>query len=130
MTISAIIIFVFFCIYVGSCFVACGKLFNSLFGLDYIQMMIFAALVVFVYTLLGGYLSVCTTDLIQSILMCTALVVVFLGTIISVGGVEQVASILSDIPGFLSFNSSANPLQDGSFAQPTDASFAIFSGLA
>lgn len=130
MTISALIIFVFFCIYVGSCFVACGKLFNSLFGLDYIHMMIFAALVVFLYTLLGGYLSVCTTDLIQSILMCLALVVVFVGTIVSVGGIENAVSILNDIPGFLSWNTSANPLDNGGFSQPQDASFAILSGLA
>ena len=34
-TVAALIIMVFFCVYVGSCFVTCGKLFATLFGLDY-----------------------------------------------------------------------------------------------
>lgn len=122
MTISAIIIFVFFSIYVGSCFVTCGKLFNTLFGIDYILMMILAAIIVFAYTFMGGYLSVCTTDLIQGILMCCALCVIFVGSICSVGGVENVANALRDIPGFLSMLQNAVPLKDGSFADPESIS--------
>ena len=34
MTISALVILLFFSIYVGSCFVTCGKLFATLFGID------------------------------------------------------------------------------------------------
>lgn len=116
MTISAIIIFVFFCVYVGSCFVTCGKLFHSLFGVDYITMMIIAAMIVFVYTFFGGYLSVCTTDLIQSILMCCALIVIFVGSVCSVGGVENVANALKDIPGFVSMLESAVPNADATFS--------------
>ena len=72
MSVAAVIILLFFCIYCGSCFVTCGKLFSTLFGLDYTTMMILGALVVFVYTFVGGYLSVCTTDLIQgSIMICS-----------------------------------------------------------
>ncbi len=81
MTISALIIFVFFCIYVASCFVSCGKLFNTLFDVDYVTWMIIAAIIVFAYTFIGGYLSVCTTDMIQGILMCIALIVIFIGSI-------------------------------------------------
>ena len=40
-TIAAIIILIFFCVYCGSCFVTCGRLFNSLFGWDYAVMMAF-----------------------------------------------------------------------------------------
>ena len=65
-SVAASIILPFFCIYCGSCFVTCGKLFATLFGLDgSTTMTILGALVVFVYTFVGGYLSVCTTDLIQ-----------------------------------------------------------------
>ena len=43
----------------GSCFVTCGKLFATLFGLDYATMMVLGALVVFLYTFVGGgYLAV------------------------------------------------------------------------
>ena len=46
-TIAAIIILIFFCVYCGSCFVTCGRLFNSLFGWDYSTMMVFGAVIVF-----------------------------------------------------------------------------------
>ena len=81
MTIAAVIILLFFSIYVGSCFVTCGKLFATLFGLDYATMMVLGALVVFLYTFVGGYLAVSTTDLIQGTIMICALVIVFVGSV-------------------------------------------------
>lgn len=101
-TIAALIILIFFCVYVGSCFVTCGKLFNTLFGLDYLPMMCLGAIIVFLYTLIGGYLSVVTTDFVQGLLMFFALVVVLIGSITMAGGVDNVAAVLSDFPGFLS----------------------------
>ncbi len=44
-----------------------------LFGWDYATMMCVGAIIVFLYTFMGGYLSVCTTDLIQGTLMFFAL---------------------------------------------------------
>ena len=82
-TIAAVIILVFFSVYVGSCFVTVGKLFATLFGFDYHVMMIIGAVVVFVYTVVGGYLSVVMTDFIQGMLMFFALAVVFIGTVAS-----------------------------------------------
>lgn len=108
-TISALIILMFFCIYVGSCFVSCGKLFHTLFGLDYATMMVLAAIIVFLYTLVGGYLSVVTTDFIQGCIMFFALAVVFIGAVVSAGGVENTVSFLQSIPGFLSGTQIAVP---------------------
>ena len=102
MTIAALIILLFFCIYTGSCFVTCGKLFSTLFGLDYSTMMVVGALVVFLYTFVGGYLSVCTTDFFQGMLMFFALAIVFIGSVAMAGGVDATVSALRDIPGFLS----------------------------
>ena len=45
--------------------------------------MIIGAVVVFVYTVVGGYLSVVMTDFIQGMLMFFALAVVFIGTVAS-----------------------------------------------
>ena len=81
MTIAAVIILLFFTIYTASCFVTVGKLFATLFGWDYGVMMVIGAIIVFLYTFMGGYLSVCTTDLIQGMLMFFALAVVFIGTV-------------------------------------------------
>lgn len=101
-TVAALIILVFFCVYVGSCFVTCGKLFNTLFGLDYLTMMCLGAIIVFLYTLIGGYLSVVATDFVQGCLMFFALAVVLIGSVTWAAGVENVVAVLNDIPGFLS----------------------------
>ena len=108
-TVAAVIILIFFCVYCGSCFVTCGKLFNSLFGWDYSVMMVFGALIVFLYTMVGGYLSVVATDFVQGCLMFCALAVVMLGSITMAGGVENTVAFLSDIPGYLSMTTMSTP---------------------
>ena len=108
-TIAAIIILIFFCVYCGSCFVTCGRLFNTLFGWDYSMMMVFGAIIVFLYTMVGGYLSVVATDFVQGTLMFFALLVVVIGSITMVGGIDNTVAFLSDIPGFLSMTSIATP---------------------
>ena len=116
-TVAAIIILIFFCVYVGSCFVTCGRLFNTLLGIDYVTMMIFGAIIVFLYTLVGGYLSVVATDFFQGCLMFFALAVVVIGTITWAGGLDNVVAFLRDIPGFLSMTSTATPELDANGLQ-------------
>ena len=125
-TIAAIIIFIFFSIYVGSCFVTVGKLFNMLFGINYLTMVILGAFIVFLYTLLGGYLSVCVTDFIQGLLMFAALAIVLVGTIAWAGGVENAANFLKDIPGFLSATESASPILTVTGEQMQEAGVPFF----
>ncbi len=77
--VSAIIIAVFFAVYTASAFSSGAKLFATLFGTDenysqvYFIGLIIAAVVILVYTLLGGFRAVCTTDLIQGMLMLVAI---------------------------------------------------------
>ena len=75
-TLSAIVILGFFTIYAGSGLVACGKLFNVMFGLKYEIAVLIGMAVVLLYTILGGYLAVCWTDLIQGALMFFAIIIV------------------------------------------------------
>ena len=126
MTIAALIILLFFCIYVGSCFVTCGKLFATLFGLDYATMMVLGALIVFLYTFVGGYLSVCTTDLIQGSIMICALVIVFVGSVASAGGIDNTVAFLQSIPGFLSGTEIASPILDAQGKQVIEDSQPLF----
>ena len=74
--IAALVIIVFFIPYTASGFNACGTLFSSLFGVDYFTAMIISAVVIVLYTALGGFLAASTTDLIQSIIMTIALIIV------------------------------------------------------
>ena len=52
---GAVIIIVFFVPYTASGFAACGKLFHSLFGVDYMVAMLVSALIIVGYTILGGF---------------------------------------------------------------------------
>ncbi len=98
--ISALVIAVFFVPYTGSGFAACGKLFATLFNADYHMAMIISAIVILVYTTLGGFLAASTTDFIQSIVMTIALVVVLAFGITSAGGFANVIDNAKSLPGY------------------------------
>ena len=100
--VSAIIIVIFFIPYTASGFAACGKLFNSLFGVNYMAAMILSATIIVLYCTLGGFLAVSTTDFIQSITMSVALLVVIIFGISSAGGVNTVLENAKALPGYLS----------------------------
>lgn len=74
--VCAIIIFVFFLIYTASGFNAAAKLLESTFGVDYRLGLTIGALVIMVYTFLGGYFAVVWTDFLQGMLMFVALLIV------------------------------------------------------
>lgn len=75
-TISAFFILLFFLFYTSSGLVAGGKLFETVFGLDYSIAVIVGTICVVSYTLFGGFLAVSWTDLVQGLLMSAALVIV------------------------------------------------------
>ena len=98
--ISALFIVVFFIPYTASGFAACGKLFSSLFGMDYVLAMVLSAAVIVIYCTLGGFLAASTTDFLQSIVMTIALVVVVgLGEAL-VNGFGNVFANVSSLNGF------------------------------
>lgn len=74
--ISSITIVVFFLVYTASALAAGGKLFHSVFGLDYKIALTIGAAVILAYTFMGGFLAVCVTDFIQGNLMLIGLLVV------------------------------------------------------
>ncbi len=99
--IAAVMILVFFVPYTASGFKAVGTLFNSLFGVDYHVAMLIGAVVIIGYTVLGGFMAVSTTDLIQSIFMSIALVVIVFFGIHQAGGLSTVAENARALPGYL-----------------------------
>ena len=92
MCISAIIILVFFIPYTASGFKAIGTLFSSLFGTDYHIAMIVGAVVIVGYTVMGGFMAVSTTDLIQSVVMSISLIVIVFYGIHMAGGWSEVVN--------------------------------------
>lgn len=99
---AAIMIIIFFIPYTASGFAACGKLFSSLFGADYVAAMIISAIVIVGYTAAGGFLAASTTDFIQSIIMTIAIVFVLVFSTISAGGIDAVMENAKALPGYLS----------------------------
>jgi len=109
-TVGALMIIVFFVPYVASGFSACGKLFNSLFGFDYMTTMIISAIVIVAYCATGGFMAASVTSLVQAIVMTVALVIVLIYGIGSAGGWGVVVENAKSIPGYLSFTSSTSIL--------------------
>lgn len=108
MCISALIILIFFVPYVASGLAAVGKLFNSLFGWDYMMAVIIGAIVIISYTSVGGFNAVATMDLIQSIIMTAALTIIVVFGVVQAGGMGAVIEHASTLPGFLNFGQTYN----------------------
>lgn len=102
--VSALIIIVFFVPYTASGFSACGKLFSTIFGVNYVTAMLVSAVIIVLYTTLGGFLAASTTDFIQSIIMTVALVGVLGFGIYNAGGVGQVIDNAKSLEGYFSLN--------------------------
>ena len=84
--ISSIFIIIFFAVYAASQFAAGGKLFHSIFGIDYTVAMLIGAAIVVIYTFVGGFKAVCLTDTIQACLMFFALLIVPIIALILISG--------------------------------------------
>ena len=107
-TIGALVIIIFFVPYTASGFAACGKLFNSLFGFDYMPAMIISAAVIVAYCATGGFMAASVTSLIQGFVMTIALIIVLVFGINVAGGWSAVVENAKAIPGYLSFSSSTD----------------------
>lgn len=118
---GSLFILVFFAVYAGSCFVTFGKLFSTLFGMQYQIVMIIGALIVIVYTFLGGFLAESATDFMQGIVMIVALCCVLTVGVIAAGGIPAILNNIKSIPGFLNFFGIAQPQLTAEGIQQLDA---------
>lgn len=95
--VSAFFILLFFLLYTGSGLVAGGKLFESVFGLPYVWAVAAGASAILLYTVVGGFLAVSWTDVLQGLLMAAALVAVPVLAFSETGGLgpamEQIEAI-------------------------------------
>lgn len=121
--VSSMVIVIFFLVYTASALASGGKLFNSMFGIDYHVALTFGAVVILLYTFMGGFMAVCTTDFIQGTLMLIALLVIPIIAYLSFGGNmgEVLASTGVDSTSFM------NLMQEG--GSPITA-VSIISSLA
>jgi sodium/proline symporter len=95
--VSVVIIVLFMCSYVSAQFVAGGKTFAASFQIDPTTGIIITALIVLFYTMLGGFLAVSLTDMIQAIFMLFALIILPVITITAKGGLQLVVETLQQL---------------------------------
>jgi sodium/proline symporter len=95
-SISAVLILVFFIFYTSSGFVAAGRLFQTLFDLNYVPALFWGTIVMLAYTFLGGFLAVSWSDVLQGTLMFVALVLVAVLGMALVGGVDETMGALAE----------------------------------
>lgn len=87
--IAAFFVLLFFLFYTSSGLVAGGKLFETVFGMDYRIAVVVGTACIVSYTLFGGFLAVSWTDLVQGLLMAAALVLVPIIAVQSEGGFAE-----------------------------------------
>ncbi len=113
---------IFFLIYTSSGFVANGKLFTTVWGMEYEWAVILGAVLIVSYTFIGGFMAVCWTDFIQGIMMFFAILSVPTAAVWAIGGIEPTtASLMVNHADFF------DPFQHGD--QPTSMT-EIISSLA
>jgi sodium/proline symporter len=93
-SVSAIFILLFFVFYTSSGLVAGGKLFQSVFGLDYTWAVAVGTCAIVLYTAVGGFLAVSWTDLMQALLMLAALIAVPIMAINELGGIDTTFNLV------------------------------------
>lgn len=96
-TISALFILIFFLFYTSSGFVAGGKLFSTVFGLEYVTALTIGVFVIISYTFMGGFMAVCWTDFFQGMLMIFAITAVPLAAINKLGGISSTTDLIRTI---------------------------------
>ena len=124
---SSIIISFFFLFYVSAQFHASGKVLNSLFKIDPITGISIGALIITLYTILGGFFAVAWTDLVQGALMIGTLIVLPITGLIHI--IQMDKSIVSGIMEaeliFQNYNSSILGGKSG-----YEAVFLVLAGLS
>lgn len=106
---AAIVIIIFFVPYTASGFAACGKMFATLFGMDYFVAMVISAIIIVGYTALGGFLAASTTDFMQSIVMTIAIFVVLGFGVVTAGGMGEVMDNANSLAGYFSLTAIHDP---------------------
>ncbi len=92
---SVILFFIFVAPYLAAQFSAGGKAFSSSIGVSPAAGIAITAIIVLIYTAIGGFLGVSLTDVFQALLMIIALVALPFVAVSSAGGVTAVLSALA-----------------------------------
>jgi sodium/proline symporter len=129
--VSAIFIIIFYVVYLGSAFIATGVIFSEIFGTSVTTGTVVGAIVVMLYSSLGGYLASSYTDVVQGFIMFFSLLVLSAVAIVKVGGVGGFVSAVAVQNPDLGSPLAGVELLDGNWTTTSSVStIAIVSSLA
>jgi sodium/proline symporter len=98
--ILVVIIFIVFMVaYISSQFVAGGKAFSAHLGISEQSGLLITAMIILIYTILGGFLAVSLTDVFQAMVMIAVLIGLPLAGMIGKGGMGSIMMELKSIDG-------------------------------
>ncbi len=86
---AAIVVFCFL-FYVAAQFQAAGTAFSSAIGVSPLTALLIGAAVIVAYTLLGGFLAISYTDMLQGLMMLSAAIVLPVTALVAAGGFDGV----------------------------------------
>jgi sodium/proline symporter len=95
--ISVAIIFASMMAYLAAQFTAIGKTFDAIFGISHLVSIPLGGSIVIFYTLMGGFLAVAWTDLIQGLIMVAGLVVLSIAALVELGGLDGMVSSVNNV---------------------------------
>ncbi len=98
---TASLILLFMTAYVGAVAKGAAKAIMGVTGLSYHASLAITYLIIVVYTVAGGFWAVAWTDVLQALLMLTALVILPVVGFIHAGGIRGVAEALRSSPGMM-----------------------------
>lgn len=93
--VSMVVILFFYTAYVAAQFHGAGKILHATFGLAPFWGIVVGSVIVVFYTLMGGFLAVAMTDLIQGLLMTFVAVVLPVVGLIAIGGPGELVTRLA-----------------------------------
>ncbi len=128
--VSVFFIVLFFTIYTASGFVACAKLFNSVFGLPYHAGLAIGLLVILCYTITGGYSAVCLTDFAQGTLIVIAFIVSAIVAVFSLGGIPNAISSVQNFQTDAVLGKFGDSMKNAFIANQNFKPMSIISALA
>lgn len=91
-----------FTFYIAAQFKAAGSSFHNVFELNFELAIILGALIILIYTLLGGFWAVSVTDTLQGLLMALTAIILPIAAIVGIGGLSSLMDSFSSVstPGY------------------------------
>ncbi|UCH94787.1 MAG: hypothetical protein JSV88_31630, partial [Candidatus Aminicenantes bacterium] len=115
---------VFLIPYMATQFVGAARVIAQMTGMKYLTSLAFGSVVVLIYCVLGGMRGTSLATLIQGFVITTGCILLFIGTVVHVGGFNRSTDILSSYDMNL-----LSPTMGGRFSMPFAFSIACMTGF-